>query len=196
MEEKSIKARIWNEAGRAGLALGGLCVVCMVLSSLVGKLPTEGNVGMSTLSTFLSFLIWAVKFGGCIWLMMIFMKALVRKNPDFTGAETLKFGTASALLSAIIVAGWFLCYVLFIAPDTFTDSFNQTMSQMGGSLDANGRQLMDKMKDKMPVIGFFSQLIYCFLYGYVLSLILSRNIPSRNPFQQDESIQNADDDEQ
>ena len=70
------------------------------------------------------------------------------------------------------------------------------MSQMGGSLDANARQMMEKMKDKMPVIGFFSQLIYCSLYGYVLSLILSRNIPSRNPFQQDGNIQNADDDEQ
>jgi hypothetical protein len=34
----------------------------------------------------------------------------------------------------------------------------------------------------MGTVSFFTNLIYCFLFGVVLSAILSRNIPSRNPF--------------
>ena len=41
---------------------------------------------------------------------------------------------------------------------------------------------MDKMMGKMPQITFFSNLIYCFIFGTILSLILSRNIPSKDPF--------------
>ena len=36
--------------------------------------------------------------------------------------------------------------------------------------------------DRMPQVMFFSNLVYCFLYGTVLSAVLSRNIPPRDPF--------------
>ena len=49
-------------------------------------------------------------------------------------------------------------------------------------MDSNSLSQMDKMLAKMPQITFFSNLIYCFIYGTVLSAILSRNIPSRDPF--------------
>ena len=39
-----------------------------------------------------------------------------------------------------------------------------------------------KMMGNMPQITFFSNLIYCFFFGTILSFILSRNVPSRNPF--------------
>ena len=195
MEERKVKAEIWNAAGKAGAVLGILCVVCMLLSNLVGKIPTEGNFGLSILSTLLSVLIWLAKFVGCIVLMRLFMLNLSRKNPEFTRVETFRFGTATALLSALIVAGGFLCYVLFISPDSLGESFEQVMAQMAPSMDENSRQIIEGMKDRMPVIGFFSQLIYCFLYGWVLSLILSRNIPSSNPFEQDGAPQNPQDNE-
>lgn len=183
MEETSTRQVIWNEAGKAGAALGLLCVAVMLLNILVGKIPTEGNIALSALTTFLNIVLWAVKFVGCILLMRFFMVRLVVAHPDYTGVETLRLGTASALLSALIVAAAFLCQALFITPDMFADSFAQVLAQAGPSMDANSRAVMEKMQDKMPVIGFFSQLIYCFLYGYILSAILSRRIPPRNPFE-------------
>ena len=49
-------------------------------------------------------------------------------------------------------------------------------------LDSNSMAMLEKMEDAYPQIAFFSNLIYCFLYGTVLSAILSRNIPTRDPF--------------
>ena len=41
---------------------------------------------------------------------------------------------------------------------------------------------MDTYMENLPQITFISNLIYCFLYGMILSFILSRNIPSKDPF--------------
>ena len=49
-------------------------------------------------------------------------------------------------------------------------------------MDSNTINALDKVEAIMPQMIFFSNLIYCFLYGTVLSAILSRNIPPRNPF--------------
>ena len=49
-------------------------------------------------------------------------------------------------------------------------------------LDSNSLAELDGMMDKLPQLTFFSNLIYCFIYGSLLSAILSRNIPSRDPF--------------
>ena len=49
-------------------------------------------------------------------------------------------------------------------------------------LDSNSMSMLEKMEEDYPQISFFSTLIYCFLYGTVLSAILSRNIPERDPF--------------
>ena len=37
-------------------------------------------------------------------------------------------------------------------------------------------EMMEQMQGKMPVISFFSNFIWCFLYGSILSSILSSRI--------------------
>jgi hypothetical protein len=49
-------------------------------------------------------------------------------------------------------------------------------------MDSNSLKEIDKMSENLPQLTFFSNLIYCFIYGSILSGILSRNIPSRDPF--------------
>ena len=49
-------------------------------------------------------------------------------------------------------------------------------------LDSNSIAALEKMMGKMSYISFFSNLIYCTLYGTILSFILSRNIPQQDPF--------------
>jgi hypothetical protein len=56
------------------------------------------------------------------------------------------------------------------------------MQEMSSLMDSNTAEMMEKTFDNLPQYMFFANLIYCFLYGTVLSAILSRNIPSRNPF--------------
>ena len=57
------------------------------------------------------------------------------------------------------------------------------MMQMYSSMmDSNSMAMLEKMEDSYPQILFFSNLIYCFIYGTVLSAILSRSIPKNDPF--------------
>lgn len=172
---------IWNEASKAGLALGGLSVGCALLSGLMA------HMGDSTMVKFFisvfGFIIWAAKFGGCIWLMAYFMKKLVADYEDVTNHDTYILGVESALLSALIVAGYTLASTMLVSPETYKETFEIALSQYSGMIDSNSREALDSMIDNMPVIMFVSNLIYCFIYGWVLSGILSRNIPSSNPFE-------------
>jgi hypothetical protein len=72
--------------------------------------------------------------------------------------------------------------MLYIAPDAVSESFDQIFAQMGPMLDSNSQQALTALEPKMPAIAFFSNLIYCFLFGVILSAILSRNIPKADPF--------------
>ena len=49
-------------------------------------------------------------------------------------------------------------------------------------VDANTMGQMEQMIPQMPTFSFFFNLIYCWLFGTVLSAIFSRNIPPQNPF--------------
>ena len=75
-----------------------------------------------------------------------------------------------------------LANVLVINPDLISQQIDAAMKIAGSSMDSNTINALDKAEAIMPQVIFFSNLIYCFLYGTVLSAILSRNIPPRNPF--------------
>ena len=67
--------------------------------------------------------------------------------------------------------------MLFILkmPEAQMDEFvNQMMTAL--PLGAAGREEVEGMMDKLPVITFFSQWLYCFLYGTVLASVMSRYI--------------------
>jgi hypothetical protein len=49
-------------------------------------------------------------------------------------------------------------------------------------MDSNSLSMVDSYLERLPEITFISNLIYCFAFGTVLSAILSRNIPSTDPF--------------
>ena len=68
---------MWNTAGKAGLALGGLSTAYLFLTQWIGQAEMPAFI-----SIVLNMLLWAVKFGGCIWLMMFFMKKFVAESRD------------------------------------------------------------------------------------------------------------------
>lgn len=126
--------------------------------------------------------IWLAKFGGCIFAMRFFMLKFVADHPDATNRETRLLGSRSALLSALIVSAYTLATTMLISPEQLQESLNIAMSQYSSMLDSNSMAAVEGMMDRLPVIMFFTNLAYCFIYGCILSAILSRDIPSRNPF--------------
>lgn len=178
---------MWESAGKAGLVLGLVSVAYGLIGLLLAKVMTAG-VFMSIIT----FLLWAAKFYLCIYLMKLFMTRYAATDPEIDNSGTFRFGAAVALLSAIIVSAYSLANILFLSPDLIEESFNTVLATYSSMLDANSLDAIDMIKNSLPNITFFSNLIYCFLFGTILSAILSRNIPSRNPFEKMDSKDSED----
>ncbi len=177
MEQNQIQRNMWNEAGKAGLALGAVSIIYLFATQFMTNagMPAFANV-------LLTGLLWAGKFGGCIWLMIFFMKRFAAGNPDADNRATRRFGTIAALLSALVYAAMSFANVAFISADMFSEQTALLIQQMAPMMDSNTMAQMDRYMENLPQFTFFSNLIYCFIYGAILSAILSRNIPSRDPF--------------
>ena len=177
MEQNVIQKNMWNTAGKAGLFLGLTSTAILFISQSLGQIEIP-----SILNTILSFVLWAAKFVGCIWIMKFFMKKFASENGSVTNSGTFRLGMAMALLSALVYSAFAFANVAFISPDLFEGQIDAVMQQMGPMMDSNTQSLMETYLENLPQITFISNLIYCFLYGMILSFILSRNIPRKDPF--------------
>jgi len=176
MNEKNI---IWESAGKAGLVLGGVSILYLLCTMLTGRIAENGGAA-GVLMVVVNLLLWLAKFAGCIWLMRWFMLRYSQADPQADNNRTFRFGTLAALLSALLYSAAWLAYSSFIAPDTFEQALD--VLRDNPMMDSNSLSAIEEMMPKMPTIGFFANLVYCWLFGTVLAAIFSRNIPSRNPF--------------
>lgn len=182
MEQKAIRKTLWEEAGKAGLVLGAVSSAYLFLTQFLGEaeMPAIATMLITTI-------LWAAKFGGCIWLMMYFMKKFAKQNPGIQNSTTYRFGLAVSLLSALVYAAVTLANTSFISADSINEQMNLIIEQMAPVMDANSRNQMNELMAKLPQITFFSNFFYCTIFGSALSFILSRNIPDKNPFADNKS---------
>ena len=172
------KNTFWESAGKAGLALGGVSILYMVITALIGNGSSDAP---SALLRLFSALLWLAKLVGCIYLMRFFMLRFSNDNPSADNGRVFRFGMVVALLSALLYAGASLAYSSFINPHLFEDAFAQLLDNPMFA-DQMGDQ-MEELLPRLPAISFYSNLIYCFLFGTIVSAVFSRNIPKRNPFE-------------
>ena len=178
MERPYSRKDLWDAAGKAGLVLGLVSTAYVFISYLLTKLA--GGAGMAFISSILAFALWAAKFAGCILLMKFFMKRFAAAHPGIDNSGSFRFGMATALLSALIFAAFDMAYITWIAPDSMSQAVEMVQESYGAMLPAESLEALDEIN--FGSVSFFTNLIYCFLFGTVLSAILSRNIPSSNPF--------------
>jgi hypothetical protein len=172
------KNTFWESAGKAGLALGGVSILYMVITALIGNGSSDAP---SALLRLFSALLWLAKLVGCIYLMRFFMLRFSNDNPSADNGRVFRFGMVVALLSALLYSGVSLAYISFINPQMFEDAFAQLMDNPMFN-DQMAAQMEDLIP-RMPAISFYTNLIYCFLFGTIVSAVFSRNIPKRNPFE-------------
>ena len=177
MIEKTLRKDLWESAGYAGLALGLVSIIYMYISKAVGL--SGMSVGMMTLAITP---LWIAKFAGCILLMRFFMKRFSAAHPEAANKDTFRMGAATALLSAFFYSAIQFVDMVYITPDLYADQYETAMQQYSAAMDANSRNMMKNFIEILPQFTFVWNLIYCFVYGTVLSAILSRNIPSQDPF--------------
>ncbi|MBO4566952.1 MAG: DUF4199 domain-containing protein [Bacteroidales bacterium] len=172
---------VWNDALRSGLVLGGISIAYMVVNMLLGKL--NGGAAVGVLVNVGGVLLWLFKFYICIRLFKLFMLRFASAHEGVTNADSFRFGFATALLSALLYSAFYLAWVSFVQPDIFNDAIDLARETYSNMLTADQLDSFDELAPKMPGMSFFANLIYCTLFGTVLSAIFSRNIPSRNPFE-------------
>ena len=168
---------LWNKAARNGLALGLFTAACRLVSQF---LTSAGTVSAGT--AVLNGIVWLVQFTGCIWIMKFLMERLVKQYDGVDNRSTAKYGRLLALTSSLIFSAAMLFDVLFIAPETVSAQMDLLYEMYGPGMDNNTRTALQYIEDSYPQIMFFSTLVYSWLYGVVLSAILSRTIPRRDPF--------------
>ena len=171
---------MWNQAGKAGLVLAAVSIADMIYAQLI----TSGNLNEepSTAVTTISFVVQTVKIVGCILLMKFFMlkfynSAEVNKN------EAFKMGMATALLSAFVYSAIYFINLRYISTDYCIELQNALIAK--AKLDIAGEEfarLSEMVQTYFHQLTFFSNLIYCFIYGTVLSALISRSLPNKNPF--------------
>lgn len=173
--EKLERNTLLNKASIAGAIFGLISGSYIFINYAIAGM---GGMALGIIST----LLWLAKFIGCILLMRFFMKKLVDEFSDVKNSDTLKFGLLTALFSAIITAAAGYVATAYVFPDLMNEQIDQMYQIYGKYLDSNSMSMVDSMMESYPTITFFSQLIWCFIYGAVLSFILSGKIPAQDPF--------------
>lgn len=159
---------VWNEAGKGALYLGGLSVLCLSLKE------ASAISGSTFLMTAASVILWVVEFFGCILLMKRSMLDFKDKYEDVKISDTVRLGRRMALLSGLLLASAQALFIMQMPAEQMNALVDQLSSAM--SMGASERESLDGMLDRLPMLTFAFQWAYCYLYGAVLSSILSRYI--------------------
>ena len=168
---------LWNEAGRVGFVFGGFSSLCLLLKE--GAALTGSNF----LVTAAAVILWAVEFFGCILLMKKYMLDLRDKYDGVTMIDTYRFGRRVALLSGLILAAVDAVLILKMPQDTIADVISELNTAVSAKLGGGYEGEVGRLVDKLPLYTFIFQWLYCFLYGSLLSAIMSRYIFLQGPFQ-------------
>ena len=177
---------LWNEAGRVGLVFGGFSSLCLVLKEAAGLTDTVFLVQAAAI------ILWAVEFFGCILLMKKYMLDLRDKYEGVTLLDTYHFGRRVALLSGLILAAVDAVLIMKLPQDTVADVMNELTASVTAKMGAGYEGQVAQVIDRLPVYVFFGQWIYCFLYGSLLSGIMSRYIFLQRSFREGEDNEPVD----
>ena len=174
---------IWSDAALYGLVLGIVTIGFSLLHTLAAKV--SGIAG-----GFLGTGLWILKFAGCILLFRYFLQRFAKNRPEAEYEDTKTLGLAVALTSALIVAAYGLADALYIHPEAMQEAMDAAMASYSSMLTSDQMDMMGNMTGSMPVISFFTMLIYCFLFGLVLTFIFAPKItPKKSIFDEPDAQQ-------
>jgi hypothetical protein len=182
MKEVVDNKTLWNEAARVGIVFGLFSSVCL------GLKEAAALTNSTLVVTAAMIIMWAVEFFGCILLMKKYMLDELEKHEGMTQLQLYKFGRRVALLSGFILAVVNAVIVSFVPDETLAETLNETMAAMPASMQADAEESVALMMDKFPLFTFLGQWLYCFLYGSILSAIMSRYVAVYSVFKRNSDI--------
>lgn len=161
----------WSLAALDGLLLS---LVTIIFSLITSVFVPKGIV---------SILLWALKFGGCLYLLFYFMKKYSGNFDHVSYKQSFFFGFLVCLFSSVICA----CFMFLSITVLFPETVDQITEQVQGVLatqnyDAEQESQAMAMLNNLPQIMLFGSLIYYTLYGLIVSAILANFTKKENPF--------------
>ena len=101
-----------------------------------------------------------------------------------------------ALFSSILVSGFTMLQLLVINPDMVAQMVKSTQEAYQGMMDSNTATAMEKMMNMIPAFTFVFTLLYCYLWGWMLSTAFARRLFPVNAFgERTPDDQNTDNDQ-
>ncbi len=176
MKKEFSSSLSWNSAAVAGLVMAIATIILDYLPTLVLAIGIKGFIG-----SFLVFLVKIAKIAACIYVFKVLIDRFNGTvKTDY--ARLQRYGLKIALFSSILVAGFSLVQILVINPEMMTQMIQEVQNTYQNLMDSNTLAEMEKMISKLPVITFFSSLIYCYLWGWILSTTFARRLFPVNTF--------------
>ncbi|MGN1232571.1 MAG: DUF4199 domain-containing protein [Candidatus Cryptobacteroides sp.] len=175
---------MWNEGAGYGMILGVVSGVFIFLNMGTAALAENGGAGLKMLAVALNAGLWLVKFLACLWLMRFFMLKFVAGHKGADNRQSFRLGVIVAMTSAVVYSGINLLNICVISPGTVEEAIKTMMdsfSSMPGFSDSDMASI-ERSMGMYPQIAFFSNLIYCFIYGAIVAKIFSTGIPPRDIF--------------
>lgn len=123
--------------------------------------------------TFISILLWIFRFGFSIWLLFKFMKEWASNFEEFTYGNGVSFGFLTCTFSSMIVAVARWVSISFLNNEALQMAMQEAMERFEEQGNTQVIETMDSIMGNMPVIALFSTLLYCVIYGLILSSILA-----------------------
>ena len=183
MEENSKNRVLWNEAASRGLVLGGFSAVCFALKQLSAS-------GSEQVFTILSPIIWLLQFAGCILILRYLLRSYASKE-KLSSLDSYVLGKRICTFSSLILAVVVTAVVLYIPDNFLSMQFDAMKETYSAAMDSKTKEVFDSMTmSDSPGVVFFSQFIYAYAYGSILSAILSRKIQGKEEEQTSETTDN------
>ena len=108
--------------------------------------------------------------------MKYFMLKFAYENKGVDKGAAFRMGMVTALLSAVMYSAFYLADMLYITPEYYDQIIQESIKMLTPLMDSNQMTAFEKTSGMMPQITFLTNLGYCFGFGTLLSLILSRKI--------------------
>lgn len=163
----------WSSAAMDGLYLS---LVTIIYSLLVSVMQPESFIIKS--------LLWVVKFGGCLYLLWLFMKRWSDRFDVITYSQSYNYGFIVCLLSSVMCACYSYVQVEWLFPEQTAaaiDMAKETMAQQG-TLDSNTEGIMDSFFGNFGRISMFVSLFYYVIFGAIAAAITANFTKKTNPF--------------
>lgn len=171
---------LFNEAGVPGLILGAISILYFAVNELLSSAVANGS-GIIAFNI-LSFVLWGAKLFACIYVMYLILKKFATANGG-NKSLTMKFGMLTALCSSLLYSAACLAFVLFISPESISTALESTAQMYAGLFTSDQIDSIMDMQSSIPALMFFVNLVYCWLWGLVLSAIFSSKLCKKeNPF--------------